>query len=223
MVSAAWAQNHNLDFKHAVKIYNLTTFEEYNVSKTPEDTSLGQIEYTTTTTQIFHPTIAFQWKNRKGNFNEIELTNLSLGETRTETNTANGQKTDNSFKTTHISARYEYIYIPWKKKDNRLVPSLGFGINPYYKYSSNSPNATTSYDASEQRIGAKGFVTPRLTYCFSKLFVDINIPICVFNGYSQNYKDENPDLAVESRTIQGFHYYQLPKIHSGRIGVGLKI
>ena len=71
-IKNGWTQNTNLDYKYAIKIYNLTTFDEYRESKS--DTTA----YSTKTLQILHPTVAFQWKTKKNNFHEIELTNFML-------------------------------------------------------------------------------------------------------------------------------------------------
>ena len=107
VLKLGWTQNSNLDYKYAIKIYNLTSYEEYS-----ESTSY--INETRTSIQILHPTIAFQWNNDKRNSNEVELTNFKLGklETKSETqDTVNGGKynTEYDIFSTVISARYEYI------------------------------------------------------------------------------------------------------------------
>ncbi len=67
VVKTGWTQNTNLDYKYALKIYNLTTYEEQLKSTRLNDTSSYRYQYTNTTLQILQPTIAFQWKSKKNN------------------------------------------------------------------------------------------------------------------------------------------------------------
>ena len=88
-IKNGWAQNTNLDYKNAIKIYNLTTYEEYQRSEKLNDTSSSYYNYTTTNFQILHPTIAFQWKTKKNNFQEIELTSFIIDKAVTKTEIKN--------------------------------------------------------------------------------------------------------------------------------------
>lgn len=229
-IICAWTQNMRLDYKIGIKLYNLTSFDEYERSRTINDTSSNTVYYTTSTLQIFHPTIAFQWNTKKNNFHEIELTNFILGKlmTSTENNgdTTNiGQtKTGYDLVTSFISARYEYILNFNKIKDRKLVPSLGFGISPYYKQNNYSPKISSSYATSEIYFGAKVFLIPRLTYYLSsRFFIDVNIPICFLDSYFLIDEEDNPSISLEERIISTFNFNEFPKIFGGRIGVGLKL
>jgi hypothetical protein len=229
-IKSGWTQNANLDYKNAIKIYNLTSFEEYNKSKKPDDTSSNNLYYTTTMLQILQPTIAFQWKTKKNNFHEIEITSFMLGKLGTKTEIKNestniGQTiSGNDVISTSISARYEYILNLNKSKDRKLVPSLGFGTNPYYRQNRYLPKISSSFPTSEKYLGVKLFLTPRLSYYLtSKFFIDINIPICIGEIYYTIDKDENPTLTVKQRTTSSVDFREFPNIFSGRIGIGLKI
>lgn len=230
VVKTGWTQNTNLDYKSALKIYNLTTFEEQTKSRRLNDSSSYRYQYTNTTLQFLHPTIAFQWKSKKNNFHEIELTSLMLGKIGTQIEiindtTNNGQTiSGGDQKTTVISARYEYILNLNKSKASKFVPSIGFGINPYYRQNNYSPKISSSFSTSEISVGMRTFITPRLTYFVtSKLFIDVNIPLCFFDTFYFVDKEENPAIPVQQRTITTFNYSQFPKIFSGRLGVGLKL
>ena len=223
-----WAQNTNLDYKNAFKIYNLTTFEKY--SKYRGDTTAYSFRYTTTTLQILHPTIAFQWKTKKNNFREIELTNFMLSKTGTQTeividSTGIAQMVSrNDLIATLISVRYEYTLNFNKSKDKKLVPSLGFSINPYFRQNTYTPIISTSYKTVERYFGASAFVIPRLTYYLSsKLFIDINIPLSFSDIYCLTDKEENPAIPAKQQTITTYNFELFPKIFSGRLGVGLKL
>jgi len=225
-IKSGWTQNTNLDYKYAIKFYNLATYEDYG--KSGSDTNPYPFRYTSTRLRILHPTFAFQWKTNKNNFHEVELTSFMLGITGKDSEndtTSSGQSINgNELITTSISVRYEFILNFSKLKNTKLVPSLGFGINPYYGQFSYLPGIQTEFHTSEKYFGAKVFVTPRITYYLSsKVFFDLNIPLCFFDTYFQSYKDENPELSLKERTTNTFSFDAFPKIFSVRVGVGLKL
>jgi hypothetical protein len=230
VVEKSWGQNPNLDYKSALKVYNLTTFEEQTKSNKLNDSSSYQIQNSSTSLQILHPTIAFQWKSKKNNFHEIELTGFVLEKNNTKTEiindtTNNGQTINGDDLTmTFISARYEYIVNFNKSKDSKLVPSIGFGINPYYRQNNYSPLTSNSFPTSEIIGGVRTFITPRLTYFLtSKLFVDLNIPLCFFDTYILTNKENKPSIPVSRRTISSFNFDSFPAALSARIGIGIKL
>lgn len=126
LIKSGWTQNSNLDYKYALKVYNLTSYEEYAKSKMLNDTSSYLLQYTTTTLQILHPTIAFQWQTSKNNFHEFELTSFMLRKLGIKTDTKNdttnnGQAVSESdLTTTAISVRYEYILNFRKRRTRNL-------------------------------------------------------------------------------------------------------
>jgi hypothetical protein len=89
LIQHAWTQNTNLDFKNALKLSNLTSFEEQTKSRRIDDTSSYYYITSNTTLQILHPTVSFQWKSKKHNFHEIELTSLAFGKNSTKTEIIN--------------------------------------------------------------------------------------------------------------------------------------
>ena len=169
----SWTQNSNLEYKYAVKVYNLTSYEEYSKST-------NYLNQTKTSIQILHPTIAFQWNNNKKNANEVELTYFKLAKFMTnseaqDTINSGNHNTEDDVISTMISVRYEYILNFNKSKDRKFVPSLGFGINPYYSQTSYNPTIATKFKHSELYLGTKLFLIPRLSYFIgSKSLVYIN-------------------------------------------------
>lgn len=230
IVEKSWGQNSNLDFKSALKVYNLTLFEEQSKSRTLNDSTSYRNQNSSTILQILHPTLAFQWKSKKNNFHEIELTSLVFGKNKTKTEIVN-DSTNNSqtinggdHTKTIISVRYEYIVNFKKLKESKLVPSIGFGINPYYRQANYSPIISSSFPNSEISVGVRNFITPRLTYFLSSnFFVDLNIPLCFFDTFILNDKENNPVIPVSHRSISSFNFDLFPTVLSGRIGVGLKL
>jgi hypothetical protein len=221
------AQNTNLDYKYALKAYNLTSYYENNTGPTQSDSS--NTLYTTNDLKILHPTLAFQWQNVKRNFHELELTSFQLGKLSTQTDLTGSSGSSNltagsNVITTDISIRYEYI-VNFKKSDTRkLVPSIGFGGSPYYRLYKYQPKVSSEFPSSQQDIGLAVLVTPRLTYYMSsRIFFDINIPVCVFDfNYLVNNQD-NPELELSQRTTSEINIDMFPKAFSGRVGIGVKL
>jgi len=229
-VKTSWSQNTNLNYYSGIKLYNTTIFEEQSKSMLVSDTSSIRIQYTNTNSQILHPTIAFQWKSKTNNFHEIELTNFMVNKVGTKTEYVSDTSASGllisgqDIVTTALSVRYEYILTFNKSKDSKLVPSLGFGVNPYFRKNKISPLASSSFPASENSFGLRAFLTPRITYFVtSKLFVDVNIPLCLFDNFILTETRDNANLPVEERTVSTFNFNQFPNFFSGRIGIGLKL
>lgn len=227
VVKIGWTQNTNLDYKSAIKIYNLTSFDEQTISRRLTASS-PRYQYANATLQILHPTIAFQWRSKMNNFQEIELTSFMLGKIgkTTDSITTNSAQTisGGDLTITAISLRYEYIFNFNKSKDSKLVPSIGFGINPYYRQNNYSPKTSISFPSSDISIGMKAFITPRITYFLtSKLFIDVNIPLCFFDTFYFVGKEDNPALSLLERTTNTSNFSLFPKVYSGRIGIGIKL
>jgi hypothetical protein len=226
----SWSQNTNLNYHSGIKLYNTTIFEEQSKSMLVSDTSSVRFQYTNTNSQILHPTIAFQWKSKTNNFHEIELTNFMVNKVGTKTEYVSDTSASGllisgqDIVTTAISVRYEYILTFNKSKDNKFVPSLGLGVNPYFRKNKYSPLASSSFPASEGSLGLRTFITPRITYFITpKIFVDFNIPLCLFDNFIKTEITENANLPVESRSVSSFNFTSFPQFLSARIGIGIKL
>jgi hypothetical protein len=221
------AQNTNLDYKYAIKAYNLTSYYENTTGPTQSDSSTAV--YTTNDLKILHPTLAFQWENSKRNFHELELTSFQLGKLSTLTDLT-GSSGTSSLTTgsnvimTDIAFRYEYIVNFKKSETRKLVPSMGFGGGPYYRLYKYQPKVSSEFPSSQQDIGLGVFVTPRLTYYMtSRIFFDVNIPVCLFDFNYLVNKQDNPELELSERTTSEINIDMFPKNLSGRFGIGLKL
>lgn len=164
VVKTCWSQSTNSDNKYAIKVYNLTSYEEFTLTKTRKDTPSFSTQNSATTLQIFHPTIALQWQSNSKNYHEIELISLMLRNIESKIEdidytTNNTQPVFASkFTTASISIRYEYIYNLNKKRDKAYMTSLGFGLNPYFTQNNYSTSITTIFPISEKIVGLKGFI-----------------------------------------------------------------
>ncbi len=226
IINTSWAQNQDYDYKTAVKVYNLTSFEK----KTKSLIAISSISerHLIKTNTILNPTIALQWKAKNNNSHEVELTNFRLNvksnEIVSDSTISNYYGENSHLTSTFLSARYEYIFNAKKQNTKRLKTGFGFGVNPYFSQSVFNSRIPYVFPKSEVSVGARVFFTPRLTYFISsKLFIDFNLPICFFDMYYDFDKFNNPSLPLNQRTVKTFTFENFPSFYSGRIGFGIKI
>lgn len=224
------AQNPNTDYRFAIKVYNLGRYDETNKYRSTNPVAFNYYHDKTATLNLLHPTIAVQWRSKKNNFHEIELTDLKWEKTDLSTYASNDSIKTNilvyeeSFIRINIAARYEFILMFNKKKEKKLIPSVGFAASPYYNRVSSFPGIASSFAKSEQNMGLKMFVTPRITYFIKqKLFIDLNIPVCVSQVQYTKEKNEDPSMPLAQREISTFDANTFPKMFSARVGIGIKL
>ena len=204
-VNIAWAQNKNLNFRGSVKFYNQSTFVDRSLYHL--DSTFFEMQYRKTNT-YFHPGFAFQLMNKRKNIHEFELSDLSFG----------GNVIAN------ISLRYEYIVNMNKAKDRKWVPSLGFAANPYFAQQQYGQGLDLKYLSTVKYFGLKAFITPRITYYLdTKLYFDLNVPVCVFDMYHKSFKTDDPAVQQDQREIHNYNFGAVfPNMTQIRIGIGLK-
>jgi hypothetical protein len=171
----ALAQNPYLDYKYALKISNLSILRQHYVVPQYALSPYGYIktgDKVYNQLQLFHPTVAFDWMTKRKNTREFEVIDLVLNRqsTRKYSYEINGVTHRIGDKTTEtaISLRYQYIINYCKHKESKWVPSLGFSFNPYYQFTSSFISGPLSYHTSEQILGIRASINPRITYFFSK-------------------------------------------------------
>jgi hypothetical protein len=219
-------QGHAQPKKLSLIAYNLSSYQ----SQTERSTTSAITHSTSTSknTEWLHPTFSVRWQGRKKHQHEIELTNLSLAKqdisTVTSNDTSGSTATTMGYKrvSTFVGFRYEYILGIEKLSSVRGKFLLGLGINPYYQRERNTPYVSSSYPSSSSFIGMKSFLIPRFTYRVSKrIFIDANIPICLFDAKLQQETLNNPTLSLQNQKSTVFNYNALPGFLSGRIGIGI--
>lgn len=230
VVCTVFSQNTNINYKYAVKLYNLTSYEDFSIVKNDTTSIMVNNKFEYANLKILNPTFAIQWKTKKNNFKEIELTSFTINKLNSkhlivnDTAGTNKPVNEEELKTTFISLRYEYILNINKLKEKKYLLSVGFGINPYYKLNKYIPVISSTFPNSVQVIGTNVFVTPRLTYFVSqKVFVDINIPLCIWSSYLLTENDKNPALPVSAQSTSSLNFEQFPTNFSFRVGVGIKL
>ena len=199
------AQNPNLDFNGSVKFSNqVSVLSQHAYNR---DTTLYDLQYRNGSYELFQPTFAVQWKNKRNNFHEIGLGDFSFASGMVLT----------------ASLRYDYIVNLYKAKDWKVVPSLGFGANPYFVQTIDNPEVSYEFRTSNTYVGLKFLITPGMTYFFSKkVFLDVNIPFCVFDMYYESYTEEDPTLTLDERKTTSVEFGSVfPEYFSVRFGIGI--
>ena len=224
------SQNSNTDYKYGIKLYNLSRYEEIEKPKFLNSTTQNYYFDKKDNLQIFHQTVAFQWKTKKNNFHEIELVDMKFEKQKSITQIRNDSLhgimtvSGATLTETSIAARYEFTLVFNKQKDKRFVSSLGFAASPYYLSYKSVPELSSSFPVAEKHIGLKMFVTPRMTYYFKKrMFFDVNVPVCISQTEFSQEITGDPSVPTAQRDISSFDARILPKLFSVRLGIGIKL
>lgn len=216
------AQNPNLDYKAAVKIYNISTLEIIRHA-----VYFGTNNTRSYNLQLMHPALALQWQSRRRNFHEVELTRLMINKSYNTYDVGlpgGGLERSGSRNLTNISLRYEHILSFAKNKDRRFVPSLGFGLaSTLYRFSFD-PKSSTQFKLATTNVAFEGQVTPRLNYHLkSRFYLDLNVPVSVARFGATTSTNRNPQIPVRQQKISNFDFSLLPSFYSVRLGLGFKI
>jgi hypothetical protein len=222
-ITNAVAQNTNLDYTLAVKLYNTTSLQKFN------PVTVSNYVYRTSDFVVLKPTVAVQWKTPKNNFREIELSDFNINKrsthyvTNVTTNSSGFAFTDQNIQTS-IALKYEYVLGLNSAKNYKLVPSVGLGLHSFYVSNKYFPQVTTSFYNSTRLIGTTAYIAPRLSYFItSKLLLDFNIPVYLTEFSTNKTHQSNPSIPVANRTIHTFNFKAFPNVLSCRLGIGLKI
>ncbi|MCB9246393.1 MAG: hypothetical protein H6606_08175 [Flavobacteriales bacterium] len=213
----------------SLKFYNLSTWSVNSTSS--KDASGFTIENTRVDWQLVQPTLAFQWNTPRNTFHEIELTQLrfyGISNKSDRINDTTGHiepvPMGSDMRIAEVSVRYEYNFYLNRSTSQKLIPSAGIGINPYFRLTDSSPRNSNSFPTRQTNSGAMFFLMPRLLYHISdKLFLDLNMPICLADSYLDVNKVENPLFTEGQQRTSSYNFQLFPQIVSGRLGIGLKL
>lgn len=222
------SENKHLNYDFGIKLYNETSFVESKTQMGVNQIPQNNLYRESQKTNILKPTIAVIWRNKKGNFHEVELNRLNNDvDSYEDVAYQNGQRiVINGGRTvnTNLSVRYEYILQFGKRNNSRLVPSLGFGVNPYYERLSYLPKTTNAFPVMFLETGFRTYITPRATYYFSrKFFMDVNVPLALAGFSIQYQKIQDPSLSSSQQKYGVMNFDMFRNMMSARVGLGMKI
>lgn len=222
------SKNKHLNYDFGVKLYNELSFAESKTQIGVNPIPQNNLYRESQKTNILKPTIAVLWRNKKGNFHEVELNRFNIDVDKHEDVVyqngirivVNGGRTVN----TNLSVRYEHIVQFGKKKNSRLAPSLGFAVNPFYERLSYQPHISTAFPIMILETGFRTYITPRATYYFSrKFFMDVNVPLALAGFSIQYQKIQDPSLSGSQQKYGVMNFDMFRNMLNARVGLGLKL
>jgi hypothetical protein len=221
-----YAQNDNLDYKYAIKVYNKS---QYTYSKTLSQKPNGnQISTATNNLKILNPEIAFQWTNKKKHFNEIGISNYNLERQFHYFEYINGQvvtPTGGGVSTNfNIAFRFEHSRQIIKKWDKKWIPFLGMGINQGFSSADYKPFVNGTFPSNYKNFNTSLYLMPRLQYYLSqKLFLDFNAPIILAKNQLKHNAIRDPQRSTSQQRYYTNDLQLFPAEFNFRIGLGVKI
>lgn len=185
---------------------------------------LGYVSYVSINHRI-SPTLAFNFRNKKGNRHEIELSGIGVQEVQTYqaflADTFAITSYGGSLTSSRIQMRYEYMQVFMKKK--RFQPCIGLGISPYYFRYKSLPTANYYNFFTEHSYGIQAYLTPRINYYFSKrIFLDVNVPIKMLD-FKYSTRKEQIGLSPNPNKLNGTDTKVFEDALYIRFGLGLKL
>lgn len=176
--------------------------------------------YANGTVSSFYPfefgriTPALRLTNSKGNFHELELTQLTLAKRQTAWNNMGSSLSPSvaTYSNAMFSFRYEYGIEMFKKRDlKRMHIYSGFAINPMYGYLSVNPQESNTFTGRSHHFAVSTQFIPRLSYDISDRFsIDLSVPINLSTALVDRSSIMNPALTRNAQRNTGLHTQVLP-------------
>lgn len=121
-----------------------------------------------------------------------------------------------------VKFMYEIGYNNQSSK--RLKPFINAGIEPFFSYGGVQPVIPTIFPVYNTRLGVTFFVVPRLIYEWNdRCYIDLNIPLGVYQMYYNHEKHLNPSLTLEEQNTKYFDERFLTSTWQVRLGLGIRI
>ena len=176
-------------------------------------------------TRFLHPTFAIQWNGVGKNAHEIELSSFSLLQTNESEriDTVTGTTLSKTLRS-DISFRYEWTFSARRSANEKWLLAATLGAQPYFWSQEESYALTNVFPSTQIRVGTRINLGARLNYAINDhLYLDINLPVPVFDVHNTSFKQENPDLPEEQRSTSTFELDMFPSYLAFRFGVGYRI
>jgi hypothetical protein len=203
-----------------LKVYNQSTYAKVNTSYKYyylNDTlhSYGTKKNTT----LLHPTIAFNWANKRQNIHELELTHFKF-DIQDEYDKWHIGLNQTKSTILSIAIRYETIFSFLKKKNTRIKPQLGVAFSPFIDYFNSIPYTSNQYGFRDVKFGLKHYAIPRCLIQMSRKWsIDINVPILIAKAQYLSKELKNPSIPVNEHKYSIFDFDMLQKEYSIRLGI----
>ena len=166
------------------------------------------------------PTISFF--NSTGNFHELGLSNLKYKVDETQSIMVdNSIRSGEKVHTFEIALRYDYNF-ELSKNIKALKPYLGVSASLGYSNEINVPKITSAFKSNENKLVSSIGIVPRMVWKLNEtIFLDLNIPINVFQVEYKSQRIHNPSLPLEQQRNSIVDVSFLPINYEVRLGIGV--
>ncbi len=177
----------------------------------------------------FSPAYTIELTN--GNFHEFEISRFLINQEQNQTIISNdslgrseviaGVKSTKIF----VAFRYEYNFSLGKKtEETKFHPYVGISINPFFENAIIMPTVSSQFPKKQVQVGALLAIVPRINYDIKgNWYMDLNVPINIFEANVDFSNDQNPILSESERKTTEFNIELFPNNIMVRIGIGLRI
>jgi len=173
-----------------------------------------------------HISPAIQIKSANGNFQEIELSRLTINHELDQSQNEILQTLEGDISNDYnLYMRYEYNY-NILKKSKKYHPYIGASAQPGIGYLRTTPLISNLYKTDLFKTNLLIQVVPRLIIDLSDRFIlDINLPIPLASIYWSVLNVDNPNLPIEERKTSsaGLDIIKFRDNFQFRIGLGIKL
>ena len=218
--------NKNRDYNHAIKLYTTWMLNPYTGVRLNDNASYVR---QSSMYDYVHPSVAVMLRNRDKNYHELELTPISITSTELGSILHGPGGVPEYHPSYHLAAtrlavRYEFIVPLIKQRPATFLPGVGLAVMPYFSRNKLTPFSPVHVPRTTSVLGARAFIVPRLQINLSKrIFIDVNIPLCLADFSTTRQNIQNPTLPVGAQRYTIADVRLLPKFYTARLGVGVKI
>lgn len=218
----ASAQNEELDYKSAIKLYNLSTYSKNHHNYDPQ-LIVSEVH----NFSLFHPVLSYQIKTTSNRFHEFSIVDIGFNIDNSKlfaidsVGNPNWVVDGDQTISTKLMLGYEYILPLLKNNEGRLIPALGLGVNPFFSSRNYMPAIASEFPYQTTSFGAQFYLAPRIMYHFNKsIFLDLNLPVHVIHYTTTLQKNDDPSEYNTSANITDLSTF--PLFFQFRAGLGYK-
>jgi hypothetical protein len=163
--------------------------------------------------------------NKRNNYHEIELNSLGARTYQEVVHYTNGTPPSNEeIKTFDFGLRYQFTLNV--RKEGKIVPQLGLSFLSLYSGSKHNPQVSYAYSRKNSTFREVISVVPQVKFnCGNRTFLDLAIPLDVFNIVIASMQINNPAIPVRQQknleSEASFNDQISEKLHV-RLGFGIR-
>lgn len=221
----AWSQNPNLDYKFGLRLYNNTS--QTTTIGAQKNLPWDSTYYSDRFTRFISPGIGFQWKGKQDNFHEIQLSGFNWENTQKDGVFRQGPIPYGGDFTRKFTAAigYEYNLLFLKKKNWKIIPTLGLFGTVYADITKKIPSSPTQFPSSYMSFGILTGATPGVQFhVLKKVFLSAQIPLTTYNSNFSRSRLQNPSLPNNQQSTTSYNLDSpMFRDWAVRVGIGIKL